>query len=75
MREKVRFQHIRDLREDADLSQAQLANILNCSQVAYSYYEIGKRDIPIEILLSLADYYNCSVDFLLDRTDKKDVNR
>ena len=46
---ELRFPHIRELREDADLSQADMANILNCSQVAYSYYEIGKRDIPTEI--------------------------
>ena len=75
MNEKnVRYQHIRDLREDADLSQSELAEILNCSQVAYSYYEIGKRDIPTSVLIELADYYHCSVDYLLDRTDHKEMN-
>ena len=75
MNEKnVRYQHIRDLREDADLSQSELAEILNCSQVAYSYYEIGKRDIPTSVLIALADYYHCSVDYLLDRTDHKEMN-
>lgn len=62
------------MREDADLSQTDLAKILNCSQVAYSYYEIGKRDIPTAVLIALADYYHCSVDYLLGRTDRKEMN-
>ena len=69
-----RYQHIRDLREDADLTQSDLAKILNCSQVAYSYYEIGRRDIPTEILIALADFYDCSVDYLLGRTNSKKMN-
>ena len=69
-----KYQHIRDLREDADLTQNDLAKILNCSQVAYSYYEIGRRDIPTEILIALADYYQCSVDYLLGRTNIKKMN-
>ena len=48
-----RFPHIRELREDADLSQTNMANILNCSQVAYSYYEIGKRNIQAQVFLFL----------------------
>lgn len=67
------YQHIRDLREDADLSQKQIAKILHCSQVAYSYYEIGKRDIPTDVLIRLADFYNCSTDYLLGRTNKKEM--
>ena len=67
----VHYKHIRDLREDADLTQAEVAAYLNCSQVAYSYYEIGRRDIPTDILIKLADFYNCSVDYLLDRTSGK----
>lgn len=66
-----RFPHIRELREDADLSQTDMAKILNCSQVAYSYYEIGKRDIPTEVLINLAKYHNCSVDYLLGLTNQK----
>lgn len=66
-----RFPHIRELREDADLSQEDIAHILNCSQVAYSYYELGRRDIPTEILIKLAQYYNCSVDYLLGLTNQK----
>lgn len=60
---------IRDLREDSDLTQTQISRFLNISQVAYSYYEIGKREIPINLLCKLADYYNTSVDYLLFRTN------
>ncbi len=60
---------IRSLREDNDLTQKQLSNFLNISQVAYSYYEINKRSIPLELLSKLADFYNTSVDYLLYRTD------
>lgn len=67
----IPYPHIRDLREDADLSQGDIAKILNCSQVAYSYYEIGRRDIPTEILIKLAKYYHCSTDYLLGLTNKK----
>ena len=60
---------LRDLREDQDLSQSALAKYLNCSQVCYSYYELGRRDIPTESLVKLADFYQTSVDYLLGRTD------
>ena len=62
---------IKNLREDNDLTQNDISKILNISQVAYSYYELGKRSIPIEILSKLADYYNTSVDYLIYRTDEK----
>ena len=62
---------IKDLREDNDLTQNAISKILNISQVAYSYYELWKRSIPIEILSKLADYYNTSVDYLIYRTDEK----
>ena len=58
-----------DLREDNDLKQRELAALLNCSQVCYSYYEIGKREIPLGLLMKLADFYKTSVDYLLYRTD------
>lgn len=61
---------IRNLREDRDLTQEQLAQHLNISQVAYSHYELNKRSIPIEILIKLAQFYNTSVDYLLYRTDE-----
>lgn len=65
------YRRIRDLREDKDLLQKDLAAYLNCSQVCYSHYEIGKRDIPTEVLCKLAEFYNTSTDYLLGRTDQK----
>lgn len=65
------YRRIRDLREDRDLFQKDLAKFLNCSQVCYSHYEIGKRDIPTEVLIKLAEFYNTSTDYLLGRTDEK----
>jgi len=65
------YKRIRDLREDKDLSQKDIANFLNCSQVCYSYYEIGKRDIPTDVLCRLADFYDTSTDYLLGRTSVK----
>lgn len=66
------YQRIRDLREDKDLSQRELAEYLNCSQVSYSYYELGKRTIPPEVLIALAAYHGVSVDYLLGLTDRPD---
>lgn len=60
---------IRNLREDNDLTQKQISKFLNISQVAYSYYELSRRNIPIELLCKLADFYNTSVDYILYRTD------
>ena len=54
---------IKDLREDRDLTQQELSKFLNISQVAYSYYELNKRNIPLELLSKLADFYNTSVDY------------
>lgn len=61
---------IKNLREDNDLTQKQLSKILNISQVAYSYYELNKRNIPLELLSMLADFYDTSIDYLLYRTDE-----
>lgn len=61
------YKRIRDLREDHDLTQKQIAKILNCSQQVYSNYELGQRDIPTAILIKLADYYNVSTDYILGR--------
>lgn len=61
---------IKNLREDNDFTQKQLSKILNISQVAYSYYELEKRNIPLELLSKLADFYNTSIDYLLYRTDE-----
>ena len=63
---------IRDLREDRDLSQKQLAEYLKVHQTTYSDYELGKLNIPIPVLLALADYYDTSVDYLLRRTNCKE---
>ena len=61
---------IKDLREDMDLTQKDISKILNISQVAYSYYELNRRSIPLEILAKLADFYNTSIDYLVYRTDE-----
>ena len=65
------YQRIRDLREDSDLTQAQVANAINCSQQVYSNYELGQRSLPPEILISLAKFHHTSVDYLLVLTDVK----
>lgn len=68
------YERIRDLREDKDLKQRELGEILNCSQRVYSNYERGELDIPTDILIKLANFYNVSVDYILGRTDKKETN-
>lgn len=67
--EGMQYRRIRDLREDHDLKQKELAQILNCSQQVYSNYELGQRDIPTEILIRLSEFYRVSVDYLLGLTD------
>jgi transcriptional regulator with XRE-family HTH domain len=62
---------IREIREDKDLKQSDIAKILNVTQVAYSYYEIGKRQLPNDLLIKLAKYYNTSTDYLLGLTDER----
>ena len=62
---------IRDLREDRDLRQQQIANYLMCDQSLYSKYERGERDLPLEYASKLADLYGVSVDYLLHRTNVK----
>ena len=64
------FPRLRDLREDADLSQKQVAEILHIQQTVYSRYERGYQTIPVEHLLVLADYYHVSVDYLLGRMNR-----
>lgn len=65
---------IKDLREDSDLTQAQIAKVLMCDQSLYSKYERGERDIPLRLLIILSDYYNVSLDYLVGRTKKKEIN-
>ncbi|MEE1053677.1 MAG: helix-turn-helix transcriptional regulator [Acutalibacteraceae bacterium] len=66
------YKRIRDLREDADLSQAKVAQYLGMSQTGYSKYETGENDIPTAILIKLARFYNTSIDYLLGETDIKE---
>ena len=66
---------IRDMREDNDLTQQQISKILLCDQSLYSKYERGEREIPIALLIKLADYYNTSIDYLVGRTDNPKMNR
>lgn len=65
------FKRIRDLREDADLKQKDVAAILNCSQQVYSNYELGQRDVPTDILIALAKYYETTTDYILELSDDR----
>ena len=66
------YSRIRDLREDRDLNQTEVAKMLGMSQTGYSKYETGENDIPTAILIKLARFYNTSVDYLLGETDNRD---
>lgn len=65
------FPNIRNLREDHDKKQQELADYLNIKQTTYSKYELGKINIPIEVFMKLADYYNVSIDYIVGRSNKK----
>ena len=67
----MKYERIRNLREDSDLTQTELANYLHISQRAYSHYENDERAIPVETLIKLASYYCTSLDYLTNRTDVK----
>ena len=69
------YHRIRDLREDSDLTQAQVGAAAGVSQRTYAYYESGQRMLPPQVLCALADFYHVSVDYLLGRTEKREVNR
>ena len=64
------YRRLRDMREDKDLRQREIAEILNVSQTTYTRYESGELDIPSAALIKLADFYGVSVDYILGRTDK-----
>ncbi len=66
----MKYQRIRDMREDHDLRQVDIAKILNMSQTGYSKYETGENDIPTAILIQLSRLYNVSIDYLLGETDR-----
>ncbi|MBQ3589656.1 MAG: helix-turn-helix transcriptional regulator [Clostridia bacterium] len=65
------YQRLRDLREDRDLNQTEVAKMLGMSQTGYSKYETGENDIPTAVLIKLADFYDTSIDYLLSRTNVK----
>ena len=65
------FENIRNLREDNDKVQTELAEYLNVKQTTYSKYELGKINVPVEVLIKLADYYNVSIDYLVGRSKEK----
>lgn len=65
------YERIRALREDSDLTQAQVAEYLGMSQTGYSKYETGENSIPVDVVVKLADFYKTTTDYLLGRTDKR----
>lgn len=69
------YRRIRDLREDHDLMQKEIAAVLGIQQTVYSRYERGFQTIPLEHLIKLADYYQVSTDYLLGRTDNPNINK
>lgn len=69
------YKRIRDLREDKDLNQTQIAKILGMSQTGYSKYETGENDLPTSILIKLADYYDVSIDYILERTNNPNMKK
>ena len=64
------YRRIRDLREDKDITQKEMAKILNCSQQVYSNYELGQRDVPTDVLIRLAKFHKVSTDYILGLSDK-----
>ena len=69
------YHRIRSLREDNDLTQTKIAQYLKMSQTGYSKYETGENDVPTAILIKLADFYDVSVDYILNRTDNPKLQR
>lgn len=69
------YRRIRDLREDRDLKQKEVAAAISCSQQVYSNYELGQRDIPTDVLIRLSKFYGVSVDYILNLTDNPAVNK
>lgn len=70
----MQFKNLRNIREDRDIKQREIATLLNISQNTYSQYETGVISLTAEVLIKLADYYNVSIDFLLDQTDNPQRN-
>lgn len=70
----MKYRRLRDLREDKDLNQTQVAKYLGMSQTGYSKYETGENDVPTEILIKLADFYGTSIDYILGQTNNPKRN-
>ena len=70
-----KYQRIRNLREDNDLKQSEIAEKLNLQREVYRRYETGQREIPLNIAILIANIYNVSIDYLAGRTNKKEVNK
>ncbi|MBE6741691.1 MAG: helix-turn-helix transcriptional regulator [Ruminococcaceae bacterium] len=71
----LKFQRIRDLREDADLTQFEMGKKINLPQRTYAYYESGERTIPPEVLILLSEFHNVSIDYILGQTDNPKRNK
>ena len=69
------YRRIRDLREDRDFTQKQVASVLACSQQVYSNYELGQRDIPTDILVKLSSFYRVSIDYILGISDNPKIQK
>lgn len=70
----MKFQRIQDLRVDNDLTIKTISEYLGLHRDVYARYEKGIRDFPIDILIKIANYYDCSIDYLVERTNKKEIN-
>lgn len=70
----LKYKRIRELREDNDYTQAEIGKEINIPQRTYAYYESGERMVPPHVLSALADFYNVSVDYLLERTNNPKTN-
>ena len=68
--DKIIYQRVRDLREDHDWNQEYVAEKIGITQTTYSIYELGKVNIPLDMMIKLADLYHVSVDYLIGRTDE-----
>lgn len=71
----AKYQRIRDLREDNHFTQAQIAEYLHVKQSTYSQYETGSRDISVDSISKLSDFYNVSIEYILGRTNNQKINR
>lgn len=69
---KLKLQRIRDLREDADLSQEEMGKAIHLGQRTYAYYESGGRALPIEVLIDIAKFHNTTTDYILGLTDNRE---